>query len=68
VGVRFSAPDRPRGPSSPLYNGHWVSFPGLKRLRRGVEYPPPPSVEIKERVELHLYSLSGYSWHVIRWM
>jgi hypothetical protein len=54
VGVRFSAPDRPWSPSSPLYNGYWVSFPGVKRLGRGVDYPPPHSVEVKESVELHL--------------
>jgi hypothetical protein len=29
--------------------------------------PTPPSVEVKERVELHLYSPSVPSWSVLRW-
>jgi len=28
------------------------SFPGVKRPRRGVDDPPPSSVEVKERIEL----------------
>ena len=27
------------------------SFPGVKRPGHGVEHPPPPSAEVKERVE-----------------
>ena len=27
------------------------SFPGVKRPGRGVDHPPPPSAEVKERVE-----------------
>ena len=46
-------------PSSHLSNGYQVSFPGVKWPGRGVDHPPPSSAEIKERVELHLYSLSG---------
>jgi len=41
------------------------SFPGLKRPGRGVDHPPPSSAEVKERVELYLYSPSGPSWPVI---
>jgi hypothetical protein len=37
------------------------SFPGVKQPRRGVDHPPPSSVEVKERVELYLYSPSGPS-------
>ena len=33
------------------------SFPGIKRPGRGVDHPPPSSAEVKERVELYLYSL-----------
>ena len=33
------------------------SFPGIKRPGRDVDHPPPSSVEVKERVELYLYSL-----------
>jgi hypothetical protein len=32
------------------------SFLGLKRPGRGVEHLPPSSVEVKERVDLYLYS------------
>jgi hypothetical protein len=41
------------------------SFPGVKRPGRGVEHSPPSSAEIKERIELYLYSPSGPSWPVI---
>ena len=41
------------------------SFPEVKKLGRGVEYPRPSSAESKERVELYIYSLSGLSWHVV---
>ena len=37
----------------------------VKRLGRRVNHPPPSSVEVKERIELHLYSLSGPSWPVL---
>jgi len=43
------------------------SFPGVKRPGRGVNHPSQPSAEVKERVELHLYSPSGPSWPVIGW-
>jgi len=32
------------------------SFPAVKRLGRGVDHPPPSSAEVKERVELYIYS------------
>jgi hypothetical protein len=38
------------------------SFPGVKRPGRGVNHPPPSSTEVKEGVELYLYSPSGPSW------
>ena len=34
-------------------------FPGVKRQGRGVNHPPLSSAEVKERVELFLYSPSG---------
>ena len=34
------------------------SFPGVKRSRRGVDHTPPSGAEVKERVELYLYSPS----------
>jgi hypothetical protein len=41
------------------------SFPGLKRPGRRDNHPPPSRVEVKERVELYLYSPSGPSWPVL---
>jgi hypothetical protein len=58
-------PDWPWGLPSLLYNGYRVSFPGLKRPERGVDHPSPSSAEVKERVELYLYSPSGPSWPVL---
>ena len=43
------------------------SFPGVKRPGRGVDHPPPSSAEVKERVELYLYSPSGPSWPDLGW-
>jgi len=37
------------------------SILGVKRSRHGVVHPPPCSAEVKERVELNLYSTSGPS-------
>jgi hypothetical protein len=48
--------DRQRGPPSLLYNGYRVSLPRVKRRRRGLDHPPTSSAEVKERVELYLYS------------
>jgi hypothetical protein len=38
---------------------------GLRRPWRGVDHPPPSTADVKERVELYLYSTSGPSWPVI---
>ena len=57
--------DWPWGPPSLLCNGHQISFPGVKRPGRGVSHPHPSSAEVKERVELYLYSPSGPSWPVL---
>ena len=40
----------------------WAKWPGHE-----VDHPPPSSSEIKERVELFLYSPSGPSWPVLGW-
>jgi len=43
------------------------SFPRVKRLGLSVDHPPSSSAEVKERVELYLYSSSWTSWSVLRW-
>jgi hypothetical protein len=60
-----SHPDRPWGPPSLLYNGYRVLSRGVKQPGRGVDHPPSSSAEVKERVELYLYSPSGLSWPVL---
>jgi hypothetical protein len=59
-------PHRPRGPPSLLYNGYQVSFPGVKRPGRGVHQALLFSAEVKERVELYLYSPCE-PWPILGW-
>jgi hypothetical protein len=59
--------NRPCVPPSLLYNGYRAFFPGVKRPGRGVNHPPLSSAEVKERVELYLYSPSGPSLQIIGW-
>ena len=66
MGARFYAPVHP-GPGAypaPCTMGTG-SFPGVKWPGRGVDHSLPSSAEVKERVELYLYSPSGPSWPVI---
>jgi hypothetical protein len=58
---------RPWGPPSLLYNWYRLSFPEVKRPGRDVDHPTPTTAEVKETVELYLYSPSGPSWPVLRW-
>ena len=65
-GVRFSTPVQTSpGAHSVSYTLGTGSFPGLKRPGRGADHPPPTSAEVKERVELYLYTPSGPSWLVL---
>jgi hypothetical protein len=57
-------PDRPWGPRT-SYTMGTGSFPGVKLPRRDVDHPHPSSAEVKERVELYLYSPLGTSWLVL---
>jgi len=41
------------------------SFLGGKRPGHDIDLPPPSGAEVKERVELNLYSTYGPSWPVI---
>ena len=68
VGRDLPHPSRPGwGPLSPLQIGCRVSFSGVKRPRRGVNHPTPSSADVKEGVELYVYSPSGPSWPVLGW-
>ena len=43
------------GSLSLMYNGHHVSYPGVKLPGRGINQPRLSSVEVEERVELHRF-------------
>jgi hypothetical protein len=59
--------ERPWGILSFLYYGWWCFFPpGVKLPGCGFYHPPPSRAEVKQRVELYLYS-SGRSWSVLGW-
>ena len=58
-GARFSAPDQTGpGAHSASYTMCTESFLGVKRPGRDIHHPPVSSAEVKERVELYLYSTS----------
>jgi hypothetical protein len=57
--------DQPWGPSSLLYNGYRVSFPGVRRPERDVDHPSSSSAEVKEGVELYVYSPSELPWPAV---
>jgi hypothetical protein len=42
-----------------------VSFSRVKQSERGFDHQPPSRAEVKERVEIYLYSHSGPSWPVV---
>jgi hypothetical protein len=64
-GARFSTPvQTDPGAHAASYTMGTGSFPWVKRPGRGVYHPSPFSAEVKETVELHLYS-SGPSWSVL---
>jgi hypothetical protein len=62
-----TSPDRRWALPNLLYNGHRVSFPGVRRPGHGADHPTLASYEVKERVELYPYSPSGPSWPVPGW-
>jgi hypothetical protein len=57
VALSCTRPDRPCDPPRLLHNEYLVIL-GVKRSRRCVNHPPAFSAEVKERVELYLYSPS----------
>jgi len=47
------------------HDGYRVCLEGAKRPEQGVDHPFPSSSEVKERLELYLYSPSGLSWYLL---
>jgi len=43
------------------------SIPRVMPPKRGVDHPLTSSAEVKERLELYLYSPSGPSWLLLGW-
>ena len=66
VEIFHACPDGSWGPPSLLCIEYRGCCPGVKRPERGVNHLPPSSAEVKERVELYLYSPSWPSWPFIR--
>jgi len=69
VEERFSVPIQigPGPHPTSCDTGYLVSFSGVKRPECGLGHPSPPSAEVKERVQLYLYSPSRPSWPVLGW-
>ena len=64
-GARSSPPVQTGPGAHPAsYTRATKSFPGGKRPGRGVDHPPS-SAEVKERVELYVYSVSGTLYPVM---
>ena len=64
MGARFCVPVQ-TGPGTHPASYVIGFFPGVKRSVRGVNHSLPSSAEVKERVELYLYSHSRSSWPVV---
>ena len=59
--------DRPEGPTQPPVPWESGLFPGAKPVGAWRWTLAPFSAEVKERIELYLYSPSGSSWPVVGW-
>jgi len=66
VGARFSSPGQ-KGPwdHPASYTKGTGSFPVVKRPGSGVNYTLPSTTNVKERVDLQLFSPYGPSWPVL---
>ena len=60
MGARFSVPIQTGAGAHPAsHTMGTASFPVIKQPGHVVDHPPPYSAEVKERVELYIYSTSG---------
>ena len=65
-GTRFFAPVQTGPEAHPAsYAMGTGQFSGVKWLGHGADHASPCSAEVKERLELYLYSPSGPSWPVL---
>ena len=64
--TRFFAPvQTDPGSHPPSYILGTGLFPGVMRMGRVVDHTPPSSAEVKEKVQVHLYSPFGPSWPIL---
>jgi hypothetical protein len=60
--ARFPHPSRPALGADPAsYTMGTLSFPGVKRPGGVINHPPSSNAEVKETIELYVYSPSGSS-------
>ena len=60
--------DRAWGPPILLYSSYRVSFLGGKAIRAWIWPPTPSRAEVKQNVEMYLYSPCGPSWPVLHFI
>ena len=66
MGARFPTPIQTSPGAHPAsYTIGTRSLPGIEWPGHGFDQPPPSSVEVKERVQLYIYSPSEPSWPVL---
>jgi len=66
VGARFYASVQTGPGAHPAsYTKGTGSLPGVKQPGPGIDHPPLSRAEIREKVELYLYSSSGPSWPLL---